>query len=396
MAQPLVRGSRAASGLGRCVACAAICLASGACDEAPPATTSAESSASPGTRIETLLAPPAADEFAFALTPRAFEFPRDHGPHPEFRHEWWYLTGHLDSAGGERFGFELTFFRYALGARPEAAPDSSAWRARQVYVAHFAITDVPQGAFHYAERREREALQLAGTQAAPLRVWLRDWSLESDGSQWRLSAGDAAYALRLALTPAMTPVLNGEAGLSRKSADRGAASYYYSIPLLEARGELVRGTQRLEVRGTAWLDREWGSGALARDQEGWDWFALQLEDGSALMFYALRRRGGARDPFSAGTWVDAGGATQTLASAEVEIEVLDRWESPRGGTYPSRWRLRVPRLELDLQLVPVLADQELGTTPYYWEGAADVNGERAQQPINGRGYVELTGYAQSR
>jgi predicted secreted hydrolase len=372
------------------------CLAIGACDRAPPP--EAPSSAlppSPSTRLETLLAPAAPQEFAFAESPRAFDFPRDHGPHREFRHEWWYLTGHLDAADGERFGFELTFFRYALGARAQAASGTSRWRADQVYVAHFAITDVRRDRFHFAERRDREALELAGARAEPLRVWLQDWVLESDGSRWHLAAGDADYALRLDLRAASAPILNGDAGLSRKSAGPGAASYYYSIPVLTAEGTLTRGAQSQDVRGTAWLDREWGSGALAADQEGWDWFALQLEDGRALMFYALRKRGGARDPFSAGTWVDANGTTRALASGDVGIEVLDRWESPRGGTYPARWRLRVQSLALDLELAPVIADQELGTTPRYWEGAVEVIGLQNGRKIGGRGYVELTGYAQS-
>jgi predicted secreted hydrolase len=388
---PLVRRFE----LGRPLTGLMACIALGACDDAPPATTSSVAAPSPGTRIEALLSPAPRDEFALALTPRTFEFPRDHGPHREFRHEWWYLTGHLDSSGGERFGFELTFFRYALGTPAEPVPRASTWRADQVYVAHFAITDVSRREFHFAERREREALQLAGAETVPLRVWLQNWALESDGPEWRLTAGDSAYTLQLVLTPASEPVLNGQAGLSRKSGDRGAASYYYSIPLLRARGELTRGEQRYPVRGTAWLDREWGSGALASDQEGWDWFALQLADGSALMFYALRKRGGARDAFSAGTWVDANGIAHALGSGDVEIEVLGHWRSARGGSYPARWRLRVPRLELDLQLEPVLADQELGTTPRYWEGAVDVSGERARQRLTGRGYVELTGYAQS-
>ena len=366
-----------------------------ACDNAPPAATASNASASPGTRLDTLLTPPGKDGFALALAPRAFEFPRDHGPHPEFRHEWWYLTGHLDSADGARFGFELTFFRYALAPRLQLAADASQWRTSQVYVAHFAITDVSRQQFYFAERRERDALELAGARAEPLRVWLQDWTLESDGSQWQLSAGDAAFSLQLTLTPESAPILNGDAGLSRKSAAPGAASYYYSIPRLEARGQLTRATQPLEVHGTAWLDREWGSGALADDQEGWDWFALQLDDGSTLMFYALRKRGGARDSFSAGSWVDPNGQKRSLASGDVEIDVLDHWRSPRGGSYPAGWRLRLPALALDLELTPVLADQELGTAPRYWEGAVDVSGEHGARRITGRGYVELTGYAQS-
>jgi predicted secreted hydrolase len=382
-------------GLGRSLTCAFFCLAMAACDKESSAQGPVNDLPSPGTRIEALLAP-AGDAFALALEPRVFEFPRDHGPHREFRHEWWYLTGHLDADGGARFGFELTFFRYAMGTAVQPAASDSAWRAHQIYVAHFAITDVARASFHFAERREREALQLAGAQTTPLRVWLQDWFLESDGSTWRLSADDPAYGLQLTLTAAGGPVLNGEDGLSRKSDERGAASYYYSIPLLTARGEVRRGTERHEVRGNAWLDREWGSGALASDQEGWDWFALQLADGSALMYYALRKRGGARDSFSAGTWVEANGRARPLGNADVEIEILDRWRSRRGGSYPARWRLRVPTLSLAIELVPVLADQELGTTPRYWEGAVDIDGERAGQRLTGRGYVELTGYAQSR
>jgi predicted secreted hydrolase len=371
------------------------CLVVGACDVPPPAAPPSTSGASPGTRLEALLTPAAQDRFALALAPRAFEFPRDHGPHPDFRHEWWYVTGHLEADGGARFGFELTFFRYALAPPSQPSPQASSWRANQVYVAHFAITDVSREQFYFAERRERDALQLSGAQAQPLRVWLQDWMLESDGSQWRLSAGDAAFTLQLTLSPQSAPILNGERGLSRKSANPGAASYYYSIPLLTASGKLKRGSQDLAVRGTAWLDREWGSGALASDQEGWDWFAIQLEDRSALMFYALRKRGGARDPFSAGTWIDPQGARRSLTSAEVDIEVLDHWRSPRGGSYPARWRLRVPALDLNLELRPELSDQELGTTPRYWEGAVDVSGEHGARPVSGQGYVELTGYAQS-
>lgn len=366
-----------------------------ACEGDSAESASDVATSSPANRLETLLAAPDSGGFELAVTPRAFEFPRDHGPHPQFRHEWWYFTGHLDASNDERFGFELTFFRFALVPRLQPAAGTSRWRSRQIYVAHFAITDVARGQFHSFERRERDALELAGANAEPLRVWLRDWSLDATATEWRLSAGDGPYSLHLALEPAAAPVLNGEAGLSRKSEQPGAASYYYSIPRLTARGEVRRGEQRLDVEGTAWLDREWGSGALASDQQGWDWFALQLEDGSALMFYALRKRSGARDPFSAGTWIGQNGSPRRLESSEVEIDVLDHWRSPRGGSYPARWRLRLPALALDLELRPVFADQELETTPRYWEGAVDVRGERGTQRISGRGYVELTGYAKS-
>ncbi len=231
--------------------------------------------------------------FEQARAPHEFVFPRDHGPHPSFAHEWWYLTGHLQDASGARFGFELTFFRLGLeGAAAPPAPGASHWRTRQMLVAHFALTDIDRQQFHSAERYARAALALAGAQADPLRVWLDDWSLELSGSRWQLQARQPGYALELALTPAHAPVLNGAAGLSQKSGNPADASYYYSIPRLTVEGRLTRAAEPLALRGTAWLDREWGSGGLSADEAGWDWFALQLNDGSALMFYALRRRDG--------------------------------------------------------------------------------------------------------
>ncbi|HEV8018607.1 MAG TPA: lipocalin-like domain-containing protein [Steroidobacteraceae bacterium] len=347
-------------------------------------------------------APPA--EFAQALEVRPFVFPRDHGPHPEFRQEWWYVTGNLDATSGERFGFELTFFRFAL-APPlagDAPPASSAWRTRTLYMAHFAVTDVARGRFRFMQKLSREALGLAGAHSAPLRVWIDDWSLAqaavAAGAGWTLQAAQPGYEIELTLEPRGAPVLNGEAGLSRKSDEPSAASYYYSIPRLDVRGRLLRDGRPLEVRGAAWLDREWGSGALGARQAGWDWFALQLDDGSALMFYALRDRDGRRDPHSAGTWTpaQAGADAHPLASADVAIDVTGEWRNARGERYPAGWRLQVPQLALDVSVRPVLADQELATTPRYWEGAVDVAGQRAGRSVRGRGYVELVGYAQER
>jgi predicted secreted hydrolase len=346
--------------------------------------------------------------FAEVSTPRTFVFPRDHGPHPEFRQEWWYVTGNLDGAHGERFGFELTFFRFALAPPPAptagssgpevggAPPATSAWRAREIYMAHFAITDVGAKRFHYAQKLARGALGLAGSEGPPLRVWIDDWTLGADGAaagDWRLAAAQDGYSLELALHPLAPPVLNGEAGLSVKSDAPGSASYYYSIPRIAVHGTLLKQGKPLAVQGLAWLDREWGSGGLAPNQSGWDWFALQLDDGTALMFYALRDRDGGRDPHSAGTWVESSGEARPLKSAAVDIDVTDHWASGDGVHYPAGWRLRVPSLALDVSVRPVLADQELRTSPRYFEGAVDVSGTRAGRALRGRGYVELTGYA---
>jgi predicted secreted hydrolase len=190
------------------------------------------------------------------------------------------------------------------------------------------------------------------------------------------------------------PVLNGADGLSIKADTPGAASWYYSLPRLPLNGTLRRDGKVLAVTGEAWLDREWGSGGLGPTQEGWDWYALQLSDGSALMFYALRQAGGRLDAHSAGTYVDPQGGVHVLHPGEVQISALSHWDSPRGGRYPARWRLDVPSQGLSLEINPALADQELPTQPRYWEGAVDATGRHAGQAVSAQGYVELVGYAQ--
>jgi predicted secreted hydrolase len=346
--------------------------------------------------------------FALALSPRAFSFPQDHAAHPDFQHEWWYFTGHLRGPQGERFGFELTFFRLGLeppAVTPPAATPSapalaspaehSRWRAREIYAAHFAITDLPRRRFHASVRYARAAIGLAGAQDHPWQVWLGGWSAgaEADTPRWQLHAADADCALTLQLTPLGPPVLNGERGLSIKADEPGSASFFYSMPRIAARGRLDVAGRELEVNGLAWLDREWGSGGLGPRQQGWDWFALQLADGSTLMLYQLRDRDGAPDPHSGGTLVEADGRVRILGADDVRIEVQDHWVSARGTRYPARWRLRSTRLGLDLLLAPRLADQELDSAPPYWEGAVEVTGTRAAQPLSGEGYVELVGYA---
>jgi len=338
---------------------------------------------------------PQGSGFEQARIARDFVFPRDHGPHPAFRHEWWYLTGHLATAAGERFGFELTFFRIAL-ARAAASPAPavrSHWRAHEIYVAHFAVTDIDRGRFRSSERYARSALALAGAEASPLHVWVGDWSLATSGGIWKIQAAQEGYELRLAMTPEVAPVANGDHGLSQKSGAPADASYYYSIPRLAVHGELLRSGQPLDVDGHAWLDREWGSGALAADEAGWDWFALQLADGSELMFYSLRHRDGHEDAHSAGTWIAADGQVRALTSADAQIKVQGFWTSPRGGRYPAAWRVTVPAMALDVELTPLLADQELNAKPRYWEGAVVVKGTHERRPIAGEGYVELVGYA---
>jgi predicted secreted hydrolase len=345
-----------------------------------------------GSRLSELLDADA-DGFAKALTPREFSFPRDHGPHPEFRNEWWYITGNLDDESGRRFGFEFTVFRFSL--TPDAPEQDSAWRSNQVYIAHLALTDADRDQFKVAERFSRGAVGLAGAQAEPFRVWIDDWELASDGDgdDWRLRASGDDFELDLELRPLKEPVLNGERGLSRKSSTTDSASYYYSITRLGTEGQLSIAGEEHAVSGLSWLDREWSTSALAPDQVGWDWFSLQLADGTDLMLYNIRKTDGTADEKSSGTITFANGDSRGLNQDEFVIVVNDTWDSPEGGAYPSNWKITVPAQGLEIEIVPVIADQELFTTVRYWEGAVDVSGTRRGQPVTGRGYVELTGYA---
>ena len=357
---------------------------------------SGDESAAPQSRLSELLSGDGDAGFEKAIEPRDFVFPDDHGPHPGFRNEWWYVTGNLDADGGRRFGFELTIFRFAL--TPSLPATASNWRSNQVYIAHFAVTDADGDRFLAAERFSRGALGLAGAQSSPFRVWIEDWEIAAlqagTPERWQLRAADPGFSLDLELTAQKPPVLNGDAGLSQKSAEPGNASYYYSITRWLTEGSLRLGDDEFRVSGLSWLDREWSTSALGADQLGWDWFALQLSDGSELMFYNLRKLDGSQDELSAGTWVDADGTSLHLEREDVEVTVTDTWASPEGGIYPSGWTLRVPGKGLTLDIRPVMDDQELFTTVRYWEGAVDVQGQRGGAPIEGRGYVELTGYAE--
>jgi predicted secreted hydrolase len=338
-----------------------------------------------------------AQGFARATAPRALRFPADHGPHPEFRSEWWYYTGNVVAGDGRRFAFQLTFFRFALS--PQAPARASAWASNQIYMAHFAVSDIAEERFHAAERFSRAALDMAGARATPFRVWLGSWQASAAGTHFpqRLRADDGGYAIDLRLDGAKPVVLNGDAGLSQKSADPGNASYYYSIPRIDVAGSLATPDGVWQVEGTAWFDREWSSSALGSNQVGWDWFALQLSDGRDLMIYQLRARDGRADPHSAGTLIEADGQARALHAGDFFLEALEHWRSPRGGVrYPSRWRVRVPSAGIDLEVTPETADQELDLTFRYWEGASRVAGTSRLAPVTGHGHVELTGYAPDR
>jgi predicted secreted hydrolase len=336
--------------------------------------------------------------FARAIAPRAFRFPADHGPHPEFRNEWWYWTGNLEGPSGRRFGYQFTIFRTALTAEP--APRDSAWAASQVYMAHFAISDGSTGKFHAFERTSRGALDLAGAAASPFRVWVLDWSAEGPDRTdvafpARLRAENEGVSIDLVLEQGKPIVLQGDNGWSPKGTAPGNASYYYSLTRMPTNGSIAIGGQRWDVRGESWMDREWSTSALEADQVGWDWLSLQLEDHRELMFFRLRRKDGTTDPMSGGSLVDRDGTSRRLRAGDVELRSSATWTSPRSAAaYPTSLQLLVPAAELDLSITPLIADQEIDLSFRYWEGAVRASGRASGHLTEARGYLELTGYGE--
>lgn len=370
-------------------------------DASSAATAQSEAALSPVQALQADLLP----GFERALTPRPFVFPQDHGPHPTFRTEWWYFVGNLEGDDGRPFGFQLTFFRHALQA--DAVDRPSAWGSRDLYFAHFAVSDIEAERFHAFERFSRASLGLAGAQAEPFKVWIEDWRVAKETAEGSaaepgrrggdllpaiLYAAQDGVALDLQLLASRPPVAIGDGGLSAKSAEPGAASHYYSLSRIESRGTLTIDTRTYGVRGDIWLDREWSTSTLAADQVGWDWFSIQLDDGRDLMFFSLRRADGSIEPASHGVLIDAAGQATQLALADFDLDVVDRWQSPGGIEYPSAWHLKLPTLDLSLKITPRMANQELRLAVTYWEGAVAVTGRQGETPLSGHGYVELVGY----
>lgn len=327
--------------------------------------------------------------FKRALEPKPFKFPQDHGAHPEFATEWWYFTGNLQSDSGADYGYQLTLFR--VGLKPGQAMTDSDWRSHQLYMGHMAISDIQNRKHHSAERFSRAAAGLAGADNDPLKVWLGPWSIQGSRDQLfplQLKADSHDTGLDLTLSAGSRPmVLQGDEGLSRKSKTQGNASYYYSFTRLPTQGTLRLGDDRLKVTGNSWFDREWSSSALAADQAGWDWFALQLDDGRDLMFYQMRDKQGKAQSFSQGVLVNADGQKHRLSLGNTELLAKRFWTSNEGIEYPLSWQLSIPELDIALSINAAFDDQQMQHTVRYWEGAVEVSGSHS-----GKGYLELSGY----
>ncbi len=334
--------------------------------------------------------------FARVEAPLAFN-PETHlGPHPDYQTEWWYYTGNLQTPEGDHFGFQLTFFRRALLPPAQRSPDrESDWAFDQVYLAHFALSDVRRGDFYAFERFGRGAAGVAGAQANPYQVWLESWNVTQTGENtYLLEAQQGDVQLELSLVDTKGPVLQGSQGYSQKGPDPGNASFYVSQTRLAASGTVTLGGDRYPVSGFSWMDHEYSTSALSEGQVGWDWFSIQLDNNTELMLFYLNREDGSVDPFSSGTLIFPDGRTQALTRADFTITPTGTWRSPHSdAVYPSGWRVNVPGHDISLEIQPHQKDQELNLTYTYWEGAVRVSGQFGTTPVAGHGYVELTGYS---
>ena len=340
-------------------------------------------------------AAPAAEEpdWALALPGWKYEFPRDHFAHPDFKTEWWYFTGNLTAADGQEFGFQLTFFRQGVRRGDQA---TTRFAVDDIKLAHFAVTDIGRPKFRFAQKVSRGSFGDAGFSDGDRIAWIDDWTLRFTGpGKFRLEARDADFALALDLSSAKEPVFHGENGVSQKSAGEGRASHYYSYTRLAAEGTVTLDGREIPVTGWSWFDQEWATNQLTENQTGWDWLSLQFEDNTELMLFQIRLKDGGRDPFSHGTWIDSEGNATPVKNEDFELVPGRLWRGQEtGGDYPVEWKLRIPKLDVELEVSAAMDGQELVLRPIsYWEGSVRARGTRNGQEMRGRGYLEMTGYA---
>ena len=323
-----------------------------------------------------------------------FEFPRDHASHPEFKLEWWYYTGNVQTASGRRFGYQVTFFRVGVDASPA---NPSRWAVRDLFMTHLAVSDPTGRRYRFDERLSRGGPGLAGAATDRYRVWNEDWAASlDDQGRHVIRAVNRDTGVELTLDEGKPPAINGVNGISQKGALAGNASHYYSLTRMPTRGTIVVDGERFAVTGESWMDHEFGTSFLEKEQQGWDWLSMQLSDGRDLMLYQLRRGDGSRDPRSSGTLVDAAGRTTHLAAGDFTLTPSGvTFRAASGATYPIRWSVQIPKAQIALDVTTPLDDQELSTEGAgisYWEGLIDVKGTSGQAAITGRGYLEMTGY----
>jgi len=336
-----------------------------------------------------------AQDYHIAQPGYTFAFPRDYFNHGDYRTEWWYYTGNVKAADGHRFGFELTFFRQGVS---RAAP-SRPWFVNDLWMAHIALSDITGQRFYSEERLNRSGPGVAGVDAQAGLLWNGNWLAHISDQSEELRGVADKFSLALQLRPVKQPVIQGHDGISRKAEGAGHASHYFSLPRLLTNGSIAVNGKTYQVEGASWIDHEFFTGSMAANETGWDWLSVQLSGGAELMLYRLRHKDGSIDPYSSGSYVDAGGNSQFLSAGDFAMTpAADTWTSPATkAKYPVRWHVSVPRLNMQLDVSTPLRSQELaskfGTS--YWEGAIDVVGSSDQSRLRGVGYLEMTGYAKT-
>jgi predicted secreted hydrolase len=326
------------------------------------------------------------DEYGFAsvIPGKAFTFPADHGPHPDYRIEWWYVTANLVDSSGTPYGAQWTLFRQAM----KAGGEQEGWANQQIWMGHAAVTRADT--HRYSETFARGGVGQAGVQPKPYLAWIDSWEMRGSDEmredviapiEISASGPDFSYALRLDADRAL--VLQGDAGYSKKS-ERGQASYYYSQPFFRATGRIAIDDKPAEVTGQAWMDREWSSQPLAPDQTGWDWFSLHLDSGQKVMLFRLRQSDG--KDYCSGNWISRDGRTEQIASADINMMPRASTEI-KGRKVPVAWRISIPRLALTIECVALNGKSWMGTSFRYWEGPISFGGSHS-----GVGYLEMTGY----
>ncbi len=335
-----------------------------------------------------------AEGYAQARPGQALIFPRDHGPHPDYRIEWWYLTANLKDQAGNPYGAQWTLFRLAVQP-PGTHELKNAWQSDQVFMAHFAITTAEDHVSfqRYSRGGEHQGISRAGVKARPFSAWLDDWALQSTGADWfpmEVQARQGEYALHFQLQAGGPLILQGDAGYSQKHPD-GGGSFYYSQPFLKASGEITVDGQEIPVTGEAWLDREWSSQFLQGSQVGWDWFSLHLESGEKLMLFQLRQQTGMNrgENFVYGSLIAPGGGATRLDPDQIQLEILEQIVVA-ARVLPLHWRITLPQIGRNLDIRPLHPDQWMDVDFPYWEGAVIVSGSGPEN--RGQGYMELTGY----
>lgn len=337
-----------------------------------------------------LIPSPIVNAFEVAKPGKQFSFPQDDREHSNFKTEWWYFTGNLQDETGKKFGYQLTFFRNAIGDEQNLPNRKSIWASNQLIMAHFAITDVDSQNHTSYEKIRRLLPGVVGFEKNPWSVHIEPWEIVNPKEGlYKLIAIQDGTELKLNCSTLKPRVYQGEKGYSRKGKDPGNASYYTSFTRMKTDGEIKIKDKVYRVSGDSWMDHEISTSALDADQAGWDWFAIQLTTGEELMIYQLRDHAGQQSEFSSGTWIDAKGVSTNLLARDFSLTPKRFWKSERTKTsFPVEWSVVVPSLHLNLVVNAKVDDQEMKTFVPYWEGAIDISGSSS-----GQGYLELTGYS---